>query len=168
VRRKRTFDERLECSSRSIKGQGIANETMGGMMIQVNSAQFPHKLVRIEIAPEFPGCNHFVRELRELAAPPFFHGEEPLTDEIGPRSVVEFEHAGSNRTSSSQPSFLSPAKPAQDDGAETCESGRVLHGGLYEAYKTYPGGFLKQLKLHFAFRLEMSEQPAFGHARLLR
>ena len=98
VRGKRTFDEGLECSFCSIEGQGIANETMGGVMIQVNSAQFPHKLVRIEIAPEFPGCNHFVHELGELAAPPFFHGEEPLTDEIGLGSVVEFEHAGSNRT----------------------------------------------------------------------
>jgi hypothetical protein len=45
VRGKRTFDERLECSFRAIEGQGIPTETMGGVMIQVNSAQFPHKLV---------------------------------------------------------------------------------------------------------------------------
>jgi hypothetical protein len=44
---------------------------MGGVMVQVNPAQFPHKLVRVEIAPEFSGCNHFVNELRKLTAPPF-------------------------------------------------------------------------------------------------
>ncbi len=130
-------------------------------MIQVNSAQFPHKLVRGEIAPEFPGCNRFVHQLCELATPPFFHREEPLTDGIRLGSVIEFEHTGSNRTSSSQPSFLSPAKPTLHDGAEAGESGHDLHSGLYEAYETYPRSFFKQLKLHFVFGFEMSEQPAF-------
>jgi hypothetical protein len=152
----------LEGRVRALIGIGGSKESMRGMVAEVNAAQFPDKLIDVEIAAEMAAIDGLANQAREQIAPFFFHGQDLIAHRAF--DIIELEQSCGNGTSAGEPAALRPSEPALDQGLKARKPlgrghRRPNHVNLGEI-----GHVAEQADLHVLFRAEMREQAAFGHA----
>jgi taurine dioxygenase len=164
ARRQGAFEQRAKRRLGPAVRVAGPQKPLGRVMTQVDSAEFPDKLVHIQAAAQVPARDGFLNEPLEQRAPFAFHGENLIADSTF--HVVEFEQSGSHGTASGEARFLRPSKPVADQSLQLWKPFARVHGGLHHAGPGHLGRAQEQCDLQFLLGTEMGEKPALGHAGL--
>ncbi len=165
ARRHRALNKDLNCSPRPRVGVSGAQETMCGVMTEIDAAKLPHELVHIEVPTKVRKIDGAPNESGQQEAPLTFHFQDSVSDAA--LDVVELEQASRHWTTAGQASALSPSEPIANQRQQSGEAFFGRHRRLDNVGCRDLCHMRQQLDLNIFFRAEMREQPAFRHTHLI-